>query len=1335
MSTVAIIILTYNCLKEATKPCLESIYAAKNETQFEIVVVDNLSTDGTQDFLQEFAKSKDNFKVILNDKNYGYAAGNNIGIKSIEADYYILLNNDTIVTDYWIDKFVKFFSTHPKVGMIGPVSNSIWNEQLIHIKSSGQTDILKEGMEWTQCAEGDYFHTSMLGFFCVAITKEVINKVGLLDEVYGLGTVEDDDYCLRAINNGYNLVCLEDVFIYHKGSTSFNSLDKKLFEQLNLKNIQTYESKFDVKYVPRWDNRPFVLLLKSYLNSLTTENVSNTVIKFENKLQTIMNLNYGELCLEYSAICRSLNDVVNQLNQSKSVLNTTMEELGDMRIQFEESKSVTNDVVNELDNATDLLRQRNTEWNEIKLENEILQLRLKKIHESDLWSVANVLYRLADTIQLIPICKLLLKFKRWFSSPISCTPTPPQALPSSCTKAFAETDSMTNSSFLKTVSQVAPEHRSHRYSRSQSGQRKRKSIAYFTNMLLDWHDQRPRYGGGEKYCLNLSTLFKEQGFDIDIYQIAPTEFSGDYHGFNVRSIRHGAFYSEFNLDGANDFYEISLKYDHVIYNMPELSAGKMRMDAISICHGIWFDHDNYGPASLYRKDEWFRHLFKAFNNPKRIVSVDTNSINVIRSLWPELAQRMSFIPNFVDINQFTAPTARSNSKLKILFPRRSQINRGSRILGDILSNVPHDVEFFWVGEGDDTDTQLILNLASQDRRLKYEKASFSEMPAWYRSADIVVIPTIACEGTSLSCIEALASGCATIATNVGGLPDIIQDGVNGKLVDPNPISIATAINELVENESERTRLQNNGVDSSRAFALERWREKWLRILKNEGWIPSPRPELEVEKGHEPPKTVIITRNAIHGGVESLIRLESQRLDAPVIVAGGINNPDRTCPFPYKYIETYDELLAALEPYDVILYHWPLDWTVQAIKDSGIPSIEYVHRTDTADCDKSVPTSIVTHSDYIIKNIHANFNRSATLVPNVVDTDRFRINKRESSKPIVIGAVTSYYSTKGLDIFIQAWAKIKPQFQDIKVVFYGAGTDLDQIESTAHAHKLHIEFNPPIADPSTIIPTFNLFISPSRIEGLPIAVLEALACGVPVLASDIQGHRIINDMAIENGFSEPLTLFRSEDPDDLAEKIVDFFMATKPSEPQKLRDVIEGVFSPNQHISALKTEIARVYSSGSMFPRAPLTPLQETYNTGTPFLSLTKGDGFFFVGINESLLPKDAIERPFNFPISYDYYLRYRHFFCRGSKKISCFVRFVIEQEAEVFIQYDWFNKKGEVTKMAGIGRNLLHSRPHTYLIQDVPPDIDSDYMDIIFRPNPGQSLLISSITTKDYGHE
>ena len=108
MPQVAVIVLSYNSLEETTKPCLESIFAAQTDADFEVLVVDNASTDNTREYLQQLQARQGNLKLIFNRENKGFPAGNNVGIRAAEADFYVLLNSDTRVTDYWLDKMLAF---------------------------------------------------------------------------------------------------------------------------------------------------------------------------------------------------------------------------------------------------------------------------------------------------------------------------------------------------------------------------------------------------------------------------------------------------------------------------------------------------------------------------------------------------------------------------------------------------------------------------------------------------------------------------------------------------------------------------------------------------------------------------------------------------------------------------------------------------------------------------------------------------------------------------------------------------------------------------------------------------------------------------------------------------------------------------------------------------------------------------------------------------------------------------------------------------------------------------------------------------------------------------
>ena len=687
----------------------------------------------------------------------------------------------------------------------------------------------------------------------------------------------------------------------------------------------------------------------------------------------------------------------------------------------------------------------------------------------------------------------------------------------------------------------------------------KKRIAYLTNMVVDWNDGRPRYGGGERYLLNLSRLLEEYGYEIHVYQPAYFEGETEYYGLKVKLMKAGPGYSEFSISNADAFYDISLDYDHVIYNLPEYSAMRMRKDALMMCHGIWFDHNNYGASAKFRQPEWMHFLYRAFNSPLRIISVDTNSINVIRSFFPELSGKMTFIPNFADTSVFFPPSEpRNNAKLKILFPRRSQVNRGSRILGGILRLIPEDVEFYWVGEGDAEDTDLILDLAKKDPRLHYEHSDFDSMPDWYRMADIAVIPTIACEGTSLSCIEAMACGCATVATNVGGLPDVIYNEINGLCVDPTPAALAGAINRLIRDEALRCRLQKDGAVYAQRLSLDSWKEKWREVLEQLKWIDST---------HRQQRVCILTRNAIHGGVESLICLEQKALDADVIVTGGAKDELGTCPFDYRYVTTYKQLLSELVAYDVVIYHWIPDWAVQAVDVSGVFSMEFVHRTDTAESDKSVPDLILSHSQYVLDRIADTTGRTEGLciVPNGTDITRFHpAEHREKNR--VIGAVTSYYGTKGIDILIRAWQMVdKNKKNGYTLELWGAGSELESFCAMIGPED-GIDLHGPTREPQEIYGKLALYVTASRIEGLPVSVLEAMASDLPVIASDIEGHRIINEIAAENGFPPPLRLFPGENPKALAGMIEEFLTDPWRAETRKLTGEL---FSGEKHCEKLK----------------------------------------------------------------------------------------------------------------------------------------------------------------------
>jgi glycosyltransferase involved in cell wall biosynthesis len=154
------------------------------------------------------------------------------------------------------------------------------------------------------------------------------------------------------------------------------------------------------------------------------------------------------------------------------------------------------------------------------------------------------------------------------------------------------------------------------------------------------------------------------------------------------------------------------------------------------------------------------------------------------------------------------------------------------IIPDILGSYPN-LEFYFVGQAEPQEEPIVQELVRQyPGQVTWETLPMAEMQRAYQRANITLIPTIHSEGTSLSCLEAMACGKAVIATTVGGLPDLIISEYNGLLVEPNPLAFKDALLRLVQNEQLRLDLGRRAAEVARAFSLEQWQAKWLDLLKN-----------------------------------------------------------------------------------------------------------------------------------------------------------------------------------------------------------------------------------------------------------------------------------------------------------------------------------------------------------------------------------------------------------------------------------------------------------------------------------------------------------------------
>jgi GT2 family glycosyltransferase/glycosyltransferase involved in cell wall biosynthesis len=245
---VSIIIVTYNNLKY-TKLCINSIFSKTFYPNFEIVLVDNNSTDGTREYLEILAARNSHVTTILNNANEGFARANNKGITASTGEYIIFLNNDTIVTRGWITRLLRHLEDET-VGMVGPVTNFCGNEAKITVPYTKPDEIEEFAENYLRDQpEPSSFDIKVLAMYCLAVKRKTIEAIGLLDERFGIGMFEDDDYAHRMRLKGYRVICAEDVFIHHFGEASFGKLKesgeyKALFEE----NKRRFEEKWGITW-------------------------------------------------------------------------------------------------------------------------------------------------------------------------------------------------------------------------------------------------------------------------------------------------------------------------------------------------------------------------------------------------------------------------------------------------------------------------------------------------------------------------------------------------------------------------------------------------------------------------------------------------------------------------------------------------------------------------------------------------------------------------------------------------------------------------------------------------------------------------------------------------------------------------------------------------------------------------------------------------------------------------------------------------------------------------------------------------------------------------------
>ena len=267
---LSIIIPSFNT-QTHTLNCLKSVYQETKNIKFEIIVVDNASKDGS---VKVIKKKFPQVKLIVNDKNLGFAKANNQALRQAQGEYILFLNSDTLILDQAIKKSLEFMVGRDNVDILGC---QLLNEDKTIQSSGGFLPRLRNIFymmffiddigfinrflkPYQESHSFFYKKTRKLGWVTGAfllVKKEVVDKIGSFDEdffMYG----EEIDFCIRAWKTGFNCWFYAGTKVIHlKGKSSENA-----FEKAVLGEYQALKKIFK-KHKPGWEMFFLRLLLKT----------------------------------------------------------------------------------------------------------------------------------------------------------------------------------------------------------------------------------------------------------------------------------------------------------------------------------------------------------------------------------------------------------------------------------------------------------------------------------------------------------------------------------------------------------------------------------------------------------------------------------------------------------------------------------------------------------------------------------------------------------------------------------------------------------------------------------------------------------------------------------------------------------------------------------------------------------------------------------------------------------------------------------------------------------------------------------------------------------------
>lgn len=350
-------------------------------------------------------------------------------------------------------------------------------------------------------------------------------------------------------------------------------------------------------------------------------------------------------------------------------------------------------------------------------------------------------------------------------------------------------------------------------------------------------DKECLMGGGEIYLYDFAKFLIKEGHDVTIIQARDKNEEFEYKGIKIRG-----FKLPVRLSGAKGIIERYGEFNLLWKKHIDKDADRIHLhdflhgfpyandNTTGTCHGITWDNPyftkwNMNGIQLRLYRTIIRRIAKySIKHLKKVIANDTFLLRFVQSEMPQYRDKIEVIPNYVRLDLFrpeNKPKAieEINKDSKIIFyPRNFGYARGGIIsvkaMLEVRKKYPEAV-MIMIGEGPEKEECMKMvyrNKLTNNVKFLGHVDHFKDMPGLFASCDMIIIPSISTEGTSLSCLEAMATKRPVVVTNVGGLPDIVTHEVNGLMAKPNPESLAENIIRYLDDKQLKKKMALNGYN-------------------------------------------------------------------------------------------------------------------------------------------------------------------------------------------------------------------------------------------------------------------------------------------------------------------------------------------------------------------------------------------------------------------------------------------------------------------------------------------------------------------------------------------